>query len=120
VSFLYPERQPEIPPVIYVPRSREEVTVLVGCVVEAFWENRRYGELWQEGVLPQTGYFGGEEEIVGDSVLTTAVLGMNSARTGSRKVFKQLIFDLTAEILLDLYHEERTSKWIGVLLISLL
>lgn len=63
---------------------------------EVFWERRRYGESWDQ-VEPPSSYFTSEDKGA-------------DMESRSRRVFKKLIFDLTAEILRDLYKEEEEAE----------
>ena len=74
-----------------VPHNEAEVSQLVTASLDVFWEKRRYGESWK-GVVPPSSYLLNESG--------------NEKIEASRKAYKNLVFDLTGEILTDLYNEE--------------
>lgn len=75
-----------------VPHSEAEANDLADKAVEIFWELRRYGESWDDVEIPD-GYYSPRDK--------------NSDMEGrSRKAYKKLVFDLTAEILREMYKEE--------------
>ena len=61
-------------------------------VADVFWELRRYGESWDHVEVPST-YFTADDKGA-------------DMESRSKRVYKTFIFDLTAEILRDLYKEE--------------
>lgn len=78
-----------------VPHNKEEVLPLVDNATEVFWERRRYGESWDD-VEPPANYFTSEDK-------------GSDMESRSKRVYKKLIFDLTAEVLRDLYREENQN-----------
>ena len=75
-----------------VPHQREEVSNIVSSAVDTFWNQRRYGEPL-DGVEPPSSYFNKEES--GEDLVSD-----------SKRVFKRLLFDLTGEVIRDVYKEE--------------
>ena len=102
IVFLSPDIRAEIPrselqklteELYYaVPHEREEVSDIVSSAVDTFWNQRRYGEPL-DGVEPPTSYFSKEEE--GEDLISN-----------SKRVFKRLLFDLTGDVIKDVYKEE--------------
>ena len=77
-----------------VPHNKQEIVELVGDSVDVFWEMRRYGEPW-ENVTPPESFFSSEKDSSEDM----------SGR--SRHAFKSLVFDVTAEVLREMYKDEQ-------------
>ena len=75
-----------------VPHKTEEISDIVSSAVDEFWTQRRYGESLLD-VQPSEKYFT-QEEIGSD------------LSSNSRRVFKRLLFDLTGEIMRNIYKEE--------------
>lgn len=75
-----------------VPHEREEVGGIVADCVEAYWQVRRCGEPLDNVKIPEN-YFSNED--------TNGDLDSNS-----RRVFKKLLFDLTGEVIRDIYKDE--------------
>ncbi|CAL1535795.1 unnamed protein product [Lymnaea stagnalis] len=85
---LVPE---EIPPV--VPLSKEELIPIISRAVDIFWENRRYGESL-EGVAPPLDFLSDDDDRAEPLVIQ------------SRRSWKRMLFDLTGEIIRDIYKNE--------------
>ena len=75
-----------------VPHQRDVVSDIVSSAVDTFWNQRRFGEPLED-VEPPSSYFNKEE--LGDDLVSN-----------SKRVFKRLLFDLTGEVIKDLYKEE--------------
>ena len=87
------ELQKVVPePFFAVPYKKEEVNTLCGSAINVFWEKRRYGESW-DGLTPPDSYYGNSD------------LGNDNEST-SRRAYKKLVFDMTGEILRDIYADE--------------
>ena len=79
--------------VLYVvPHKEDEVCKLVSSVVDLFWERRRYGETWHD-VEPPMSYY-------------TCDDSGSEIDLDSRRLYKKLIFNLTAHVLRDMYEDE--------------
>ncbi|KAL3872014.1 hypothetical protein ACJMK2_039985, partial [Sinanodonta woodiana] len=84
-----------------VPHKNEEVSKIVSSAVDIFWNQRRCGEPL-EGLEPPDSFFSKEEEDGQDFI------------SNSQRVYKKLLFDLTGEIIQDIYKEddiESTPPW---------
>ena len=79
-----------------VPHKREEVQSLVFSTVDFFWQRRRYGESW-ENLTPPAEFFTPEDK-------------GHDIESNSRKVYKRLVFDLTGEILREIYKDEEEAE----------
>jgi centrosomal protein CEP350 len=97
LSQLDTKRQVPEKVVPVVPHNEPEVRQLVNSSLDVFWEKRRYGESWQ-GVVPPSSYLAPDVPVIGVAATEKA--------EASRKAYKSLVFDLTSEILTDLYSEE--------------
>ncbi|KAL5012691.1 hypothetical protein ScPMuIL_011242 [Solemya velum] len=75
-----------------VPHKKDEIKDLVSLAVDEYWKCRRYGES-MEGVRAPDSFFTAED----------AQLDMENK---SHRVFKKLLFDLTGEIIRDVYKDE--------------
>ncbi|KAL4219357.1 hypothetical protein ACF0H5_021937 [Mactra antiquata] len=75
-----------------VPHEEKEIGSIVSSAVDEFWEQRRYGEPLTD--LQPTEAFYTHEEIGSDLI------------SNSRRVFKKLLFDLTGEVIRNIYKEE--------------
>ena len=80
-----------------VPRSTEQIDDLVEKVVELFWERRRYGESWQNMNPPASYYI--SPRVSGRS-------DVSSDNTNSSDVYKRMVFEMTSELLRDMYRSE--------------
>jgi len=92
----------DTPPFSAIPNSINDVTLLVNSALDICWQCRRYGEPL-DTILPPQSYFYPDD--MSDSLEST------SCRT-----FKRLVFDLVAEVLQNIYHEEELvdqSPWSG-------
>jgi Domain of unknown function (DUF4378) len=83
---------PDIPPFSVVPTTEQDVTPTINSALDVCWQCRRYGEPL-DSVLPPPSFF------TQDELLDT--LDGTSCRC-----FKKLVFDLVAEVLHDIYHED--------------
>ncbi|XP_055897249.1 centrosome-associated protein 350-like isoform X3 [Biomphalaria glabrata] len=93
VNGVPPAPRPvEVAPV--VPLTREAITPIISRAVDIYWNNRRYGESL-DGVEPPHDFLSEDEE-----TQTTAAV------TESRKSWKKFLFDLTGEIIRDIYQNE--------------
>ncbi|KAK3594699.1 hypothetical protein CHS0354_001651 [Potamilus streckersoni] len=84
-----------------VPHKNEEVSKIVSSAVDIFWNQRRCGEPI-EGLEPPDSFFSKDEEEGQDFI------------SNSQRVYKKLLFDLTREIIQDIYKEddiESTPPW---------
>ncbi|KAJ8300301.1 hypothetical protein KUTeg_021820 [Tegillarca granosa] len=98
----YPDARPEITRVelqklteeLYyaVPNKRSEIEKLVANAVDIFWNKRRYGEAINNVEPPDT-YFTKEDN-------------NNDLENNSRRVFKKLLFDLTGEVIQEIYKDD--------------
>jgi centrosomal protein CEP350 len=79
-----------------VPNQKEQLVPLIHDTAEVFWERRRYGESWDD-VEPPTEFFSSEDQGA-------------DMESRSKKVYKRMVFDVTAEVLRDLYKEESQSE----------
>ncbi|WAR30834.1 CE350-like protein [Mya arenaria] len=75
-----------------VPHEEKEVAGIVGDAVDEFWQQRRYGESLTD-LQPSQGFYTQEE--TGSDLISN-----------SRRVFKKLLFDLTGEVMRNIYREE--------------
>ncbi|XP_041369812.1 centrosome-associated protein 350-like [Gigantopelta aegis] len=75
-----------------VPHDRAEIDEIVASAVSIFWNRRRCGESMDQ-VEPTDSYFSTEDS--GDTL-----------ESKSRHVYKQLLFNLTGEIIQDIYKDE--------------
>ncbi len=89
------EKEPE-PVFSAIPQDAEIILDLVGDSVDLFWERRRYGESWDDFEAPA-------------SFLSMDDRGTPMDRR-ARRVHKKLIFDLTAEILQEMYADEDADE----------
>ncbi|KAH9508836.1 hypothetical protein Btru_050193 [Bulinus truncatus] len=85
----------EVAPV--VPLSREAITPIISRAVDIYWNNRRYGESL-EGVAPPSDFLSEDDE--DDHQVTSKEIAE------SRKSWKKMLFDLTGEIIRDIYQNE--------------
>ena len=74
-----------------VPHSLGAVTQLSQSAVDVFWTKRRCGEPWTDVTPPDT-FYGTHDD--------------SDVDTRSTRVYKKLVFDLTAEILCEMYADE--------------
>ena len=81
-----------------VPHKADDVRDLVSRAVDVFWELRRYGESWADVQSPPDDFFQANEARASD---------MEGA---NRRAYKRLVFDLTGEILNDIYQDEETAE----------
>ena len=81
---------------LIVPHTEDQVCSLIASTIDIFWTKRRYGEPWED-VTPPPDYFTGDAE-AGD------------VESHSKYVYKKLIFDLTSQVLLDMYREEEEDE----------
>ncbi|ELU10435.1 hypothetical protein CAPTEDRAFT_226518 [Capitella teleta] len=81
-----------------VPNQKEQLVPLIHNTAEVFWERRRYGEAWDSTVQPPQDFFDAAEDQGADM------------ESRSKKVYKRMVFDLTAEVLRDLYKDEGHSE----------
>jgi len=79
-----------------VPHKASEIEILVSGAIDIFWEKRRYGESWDD-VEPPTSYYSIEDR-------------GRDVEGNSRRVYKRLVFDLTAEILREMYQDEEEEE----------
>ena len=89
-------------PFFAVPHRAEDVRQLTTKAFDIFWEMRRYGESWDSDTSPPLSYFAPEDR--GQDI-----------ESCNRRAYKQLLFDLTGEILMDIYKDEELdedSSWI--------
>ncbi|XP_076454897.1 centrosome-associated protein 350-like isoform X2 [Babylonia areolata] len=88
--------------VYIVPHERGEVEAIVTDAVSVFWNLRRCGESW-ESVTPPADFLqeSGSADGAGEPME-----GMVSA---SRRTFRSLIFDLTGDIVRDIYRHEHDT-----------
>ena len=92
----------DIPPV--VPQTKDEITPIVSRAVDIFWNSRRYGESL-DGVQPPPDFLSdweGEE-------LRESMSG-DQLTAQSRRSWKHMLFDLTGEIIRDIYQDENKVK----------
>lgn len=75
-----------------VPHKKEEIKDLVSIAVDEFWKRRRYGES-MDGVQAPDSFFTPED-------------AQQDMENKSHRVFKKLLFDLTGEIIRDVYKDE--------------
>lgn len=75
-----------------VPHERAEISSIVSSAVDEFWEQRRYGEPLAD-LQPSEAFYTHEE--IGSDLISN-----------SRRVFKKLLFDLTGEVIRNIYREE--------------
>lgn len=83
----------EITPV--VPSSKEEVAHIVTRAVEIYWESRRYGEPLEGVTVPPDFLSDAENE-----------KNLDHLTAQSRRSWKRMVFDLTGEIITDIYKTE--------------
>ena len=88
----------DIPPV--VPQTKDEITPIVSKAVDIFWTSRRYGESL-DGVQPPPDFLSDWE---GDEANESMSADQLSAQ--SRRSWKHMLFDLTGEIIRDIYQDE--------------
>ena len=86
-----------------VPRERSEVEAIVGEALAVFWNLRRCGEPW-ESASPPPEYLA---NIAPPGGTSEQMEGMVSA---SRRTFKQLVFDLTGDIVQEIYQHENETE----------
>ena len=77
-----------------VPQHRDQTNDLVSHVVDLFWEKRRYGESFAN-LTPPPSYF--------ISPRSPRHTGEN---TNSADVYKRMVFDVTKELLTEMYADE--------------
>lgn len=75
-----------------VPHEEKEIDSIVSGAVNEFWEQRRYGEPLTD-LQPSEAFYTHEE--IGSDLISN-----------SRRVFKKLLFDLSGEIIRNIYKEE--------------
>ena len=75
-----------------VPHSMVEVIQFTQRSVDVFWMKRRCGEPWTD-VSPPDSFYGSEDT-------------SSDVDTRSSRVYKKLVFDLTGEILCEMYADE--------------
>lgn len=75
-----------------VPHEEKEIGTIVSSAVDEFWEQRRYGEPLND-LQPSEAFYTHEE--IGSDLISN-----------SRRVFKKLLFDLTGEVIRNIYKEE--------------
>lgn len=75
-----------------VPHEQKEIDSIVSSAVDEFWEQRRYGEPLTD-LQPSEAFFTHEE------------IGLDLI-SNSRRVFKKLLFDLSGEVIRNIYKEE--------------
>lgn len=75
-----------------VPNKRSEIEKLVASAVDIYWNKRRYGEAI-DNVEPPDMYFTKEDN-------------NNDLENNSRRVFKKLLFDLTGEVIQEIYKDD--------------
>ncbi|XP_053380669.1 centrosome-associated protein 350-like isoform X2 [Mercenaria mercenaria] len=75
-----------------VPHEEKEIDSIVSSAVDEFWEQRRYGEPLTD-LQPSEAFYTHEE--IGSDLISN-----------SRRVFKKLLFDLSGEIIRNIYKEE--------------
>lgn len=75
-----------------VPHEEKEIDSIVSSAVDEYWEQRRYGEPLSD-LQPSEAFYTHEE--IGSDLISN-----------SRRVFKKLLFDLTGEIIRNIYKEE--------------
>lgn len=75
-----------------VPHEVQEVDNIVSSAVDEYWEQRRYGEPLTN-LQPSEAFYTHEE--IGSDLISN-----------SRRVFKKLLFDLTGEVIRNIYREE--------------
>lgn len=75
-----------------VPHKSQAVQKLVNSTIDIFWERRCHGLSWEDVDPPQT-YFAAED-------------CMSDLDSSSRHAYKHLVFDLTAQVLRDIYKDE--------------
>ncbi|GFR60073.1 centrosome-associated protein 350 [Elysia marginata] len=94
-SMSVPE---DIPPV--VPQTKDEITPIISRAVDIFWTSRRYGESL-DGVQPPAEFLSDwESEEMKES------LSADQLTSQSRRSWKHMLFDLTGEIIRDIYQDE--------------
>ncbi|RUS88461.1 hypothetical protein EGW08_003798 [Elysia chlorotica] len=97
-SISVPE---DIPPV--VPHTKDEITPIVSRAVDIFWTSRRYGESL-ESVEPPTDFLSDWEGDDADESMSHDQLTAQSKRS-----WKHMLFDLTGEIIRDIYQDENKT-----------
>lgn len=75
-----------------VPHEQKEIDSIVSSAVDEFWEQRRYGEPLTD-LQPSEAFFTQEE------------IGLDLI-SNSKRVFKKLLFDLSGEVIRNIYKEE--------------
>ena len=83
-------------PFYAVPHKAEQVGPLADNAVGVYWEKRRYGESWTEVDVPEN-YFS-KEDRGGDM------------ESRSKKAYKKLVFDLSGDVLRDVYQDEEQTE----------
>ncbi|CAG5133994.1 unnamed protein product, partial [Candidula unifasciata] len=86
----------EISPV--VPHTREEIAPIVSRAVEVYWEKRRFGESLEGVEVPADFLLEAEDETSSDRLTVQ-----------SRRSWKMMLFDLTGEIIRDIYNSDDKS-----------
>lgn len=81
-----------------VPHERAEVESIVADAVDVFWNLRRCGEPWDDVTPPLTFLQEGSNQTGGKKETNH-----HDLVSGSRRIYKHLLFDLTGEILQDIY-----------------
>ena len=75
-----------------VPHETEEISGIIADAVDIYWQSRRCGESLDSVQIPDNYY--SNEELNGD------------LDSNSRRVFKKLLFDLSGEVIRDIYKDE--------------
>ncbi|GFN76393.1 centrosome-associated protein 350 [Plakobranchus ocellatus] len=83
-----------------VPHSKDEITPIVSRAVDIFWTSRRYGESLEQ-VEPPADFLSDWD---GDDI--TEGRATDHLTTESRRSWKHMLFDLTGEIIRDIYQDE--------------
>lgn len=81
-------------PFFAVPHSPSEVTPLIDSALDVFWALRRCGESW-DSVEPPSHYLRADDDDDASDV-----------ERSSRQSYRRLVFDLTGQILCDMYRSE--------------
>nr|KAG5710507.1 hypothetical protein BaRGS_013153 [Batillaria attramentaria] len=84
-----------------VPHQRAEVEGIVADAVSIFWNLRRCGESWESAAPPASFLQESAQDSGGGDDMEASDLV-----TGSRRIYKQLLFDLTGEIVREIYQHE--------------
>lgn len=84
-------------PFFAVPHKVADVQGLITSAVEVYWQMRRCGEPWDSLTSPPSSYFAPEDR--GQDI-----------ESSNRRAYKQLVFELTGEILMDIYRDEDNEE----------